>query len=122
MRIAMMIIALSLTAIVGLQSCAVMVTGSLAQRSEASGGGALGIIVAFLFVLGAGFAMGLPRVSMVVFVVAAVAALLAAVGRGFTDMFFWGIVAAVLAVMSWLGSRELNKKRTPAAAADPQAP
>lgn len=110
MRIAVLIIALCLTMIVGLQSCAVMVGGNMTANDDLAGGGALGILLAFLFVLGAAFAMGLPRVSMVLFGIAALIGLIAA-STGFTDMAIWGGVSAVLALMSFFGYRELAKAK-----------
>lgn len=110
MRIAVLVLALCLTMIVGLQSCAVMVGGSMAANDNLAGGGAIGLLLAFLFVLGAAFAMGLPRVSMVLFAVAALFGYIAA-GTGFGDMAIWGTVALILAVMSYFGYRELGKAK-----------
>ncbi len=75
MRIAVLIISLCLTMVVGLQSCAVLVGGSMGKDQDLAGGGATGLLIAFLFVLGAAFAIGLPRVSMVLFAIAAAAGL-----------------------------------------------
>ena len=94
MRIAVLIIALCLTMIVGLQSCAVMVGGSMIADDDLAGGGALGILLSLVFVLGAALAMGLPRVSMVLFGLAALIGFIAA-STGFSDMAIWGGVSAV---------------------------
>jgi hypothetical protein len=53
--------------IIGLQSCGVMVGGHLAKDTALSGGGAVGILIAILFLLGAAFSIGLPLMSMIVF-------------------------------------------------------
>jgi membrane protein implicated in regulation of membrane protease activity len=111
MRIAVMIIALCLTAIVGLQSCTVMVGGGLTHDQGLSGGGAAGLLVAFLFVLGAAFALGLPKVSQVIFAIATGVGFLAGAQSGYHDMTVWGVVSLVLAFMSYFGARELKKKR-----------
>ncbi|WP_127144470.1 hypothetical protein [Pelagibacterium montanilacus] len=116
MRIAVLVISLCLTMIVGLQSCAVMVGGNITSDTDTAAGGAAGIILAFLFVLGAAFAMGLPRVAMVMFGLAALIGLLTAATTVFSDMWIWGGIALVLSVMSWLGYRELAKKKNAAAA------
>ena len=110
MRVAVMIIALCLTAIVGLQSCTVMLGGGLTHDKELSGGGAAGILVALLFVVGAAFALGVPKVSRAVFGVAAAIGFLAGAGGSYSDMTIWGVVALALAVMSHFGIRELAKK------------
>ena len=111
MRIAVMIISLCLTAIVGLQSCAVMVSANLAQRADVAGGGASGIIIALLFVLGGAFAMGLPNISMAMFTLAAIIGFIVGATTPYGDMSVWGAVALVLAVLSYFGKRELRQKR-----------
>ena len=64
MRIAVLIISLCLTMIVGLQSCAVMVGGGMTNDQETSGSGAIGLLIAFLFVLGAGLcAVACPSIN-----------------------------------------------------------
>jgi hypothetical protein len=113
MRIAVLIIALCLTMLVGLQSCTMFVGGGLAENQGASEGGAVGLLIAFLFVLGAAFALALPKLSMVCFAFAAAFGLMVGLSSdAFPDMTFWGIVAGVLAVMSYFGSRELRRKKT----------
>lgn len=97
--------------LVGLQSCAVMVGGSVTEDTGMSGGGAAGIIIALLFVLGAAFAIGLPRVSLVMFGLAAMIGLGVGASTPFKDMTIWGIISAVLAVLSYFGVRELSKRK-----------
>lgn len=111
MRIAVMVIALCLTAIVGLQSCAVMVGGHLSQNEGLRGGGASGILIALCFILGAAFAIGLPRISQIIFGVAAAVGFLVGAESGFTDLKIWAAVALILCVMSGFGVRELRKKK-----------
>ena len=115
MRIAVLIIGLCLTMLVGLQSCAVSLGGDVSDRTDLSEGGAVGILIAFLFVLGSAFSLALPKVSTGLFGLAALLGLLVAGTTGFRDMYFWGGVAAVLAVMSYFGVRELARKKTGAA-------
>lgn len=108
MRIAVLIIALCLTLVVGLQSCAVTMGGSLASKETVSAAGAVGLLVALLFAFGAAFVMGFPKLSAGIF---AFAALLAFGFAGeFPDLKVWGFVALGLTVLSFLGSRELKKK------------
>lgn len=111
MRLAVLIITLCLTGIVGLQSCTIAAGGSLLEDQDAAGGGAVGLLIAFLFVLGAAFVMSLPRVSMVLFAFAGLLGLGIGATSSFRDLTIWGGISLVLAVMSWFGSRELRRKR-----------
>lgn len=112
MRIAVMIISLCMTLIVALQSCAVFVGGGLSKDEGLSQGGASGIFLAFLFVLGAAFSLNLPRVSMVMFIIGSLIGAAGASAGGFKDMWVWAGLSLVLAVMSYFGSRELRRKAT----------
>lgn len=100
MRIAVMVIALCLTAVVGLQSCTVMVDGHLSQNEGLRGGGASGILIALCFTLGAAFAIGLPRISQIIFSVAAAIGFLVGAENGFADLKFRGVVSLSLCLMS----------------------
>jgi hypothetical protein len=111
MRLAVLIITLCLTGIVGLQSCTILAGGSLVKDQALSNGGAVGMLIAFLFVLGAAFVMALPRVSMAMFAIAGLAGLIAGNSSNFRDLKIWGGLSLILAVMSWFGSRELRRKR-----------
>lgn len=97
--------------IVGFQSCAVYGLSSLANRQDTVGAGAVGIVVAFLFLVGGAFVMALPIVSTIIFVLAALSAFLAGTTSGFSDMTIWGFVSLALAAMSFLGWRELRRRR-----------
>jgi len=111
MRIAVLIISLCLTMIIGIQSMLVFIGGNLADKKETASGGAVGVLIAFLFVLGAAFSIKLPKVSMVMFAVGAGLAFIGASGSGFHDLQIWGFVSLALAVMAYFGSRELRKKQ-----------
>lgn len=111
MRIAVMITSLFLTLIVGLQSCALFAGGGLIKDQAVSGGGAMGILVALLFVVGGAFAMGVPRVSMVAFFAAGLLGVAVGSSGSFKDLTIWGIVAFALCAMSYFGARELDRMR-----------
>ncbi len=111
MRIAVMIISLFLTLIVGLQSCALFAGGGMIKDQAVSGGGAMGILVALLFVVGGAFAMGMPRVSMVAFFAAALLGIGVGSSGAFPDLTIWGVVALALCAMSYFGSRELDRSK-----------
>ena len=110
MRVAVLVIGLCLVMLVGMQSCAVMVGGGLADDKDLTGGGAIGLLIAFLFVLGSAFAIGAPKASMIMFIVAALFGFIAGAGSEFKDMNFWAIVSIGLAVMSYFGIKEKKKK------------
>jgi hypothetical protein len=65
--------ALCVFVILLLQSCAVGVGGSLGKSETLSQGAAIGLMLAFMYVLGAAFASGVPLVSTVVFAFGALA-------------------------------------------------
>lgn len=115
MRLAVLIISLFLVVIIGLQSCTVMVGGNIGSNHDLSEGGAVGILIAILYILGAAFIIGLPRISMIIFIIAAVLGFTVGSTTPFTDMKIWGGVAVVLAILSFFGSRELRKKQLTAA-------
>jgi len=120
-----MVISLCLTMIVGLQSCAVMVGGNMTQDANLSGSGSVGVLIALLFVVGAGFAIALPKVSMIVFGAAALLGVMAGGNSTYRDMYIWGGVALVLSIMSYFGTKELDRKKAqpiPAAPASQPAP
>lgn len=116
MRLAVLIITLCLTGIVGLQSCTIMAGGSLLKDQGTTNGGALGMLVAFLFILGAAFVMGLPRISAGLFALAGILGIAGASNSNFSDLKIWGGLSMILAIMSWFGSRELRRKKAAAPA------
>lgn len=103
MRIAVTVISLFLMVVIGAQVFLVYVGSNLIDNQETSGAGAVGIGVAFLYLLGGAFAMGLPRLAALVFILAGVLGL--AVSGTFPDQGVWGGAALILAAMSFLGWR-----------------
>lgn len=110
MRIAVLVIGLCLVMLVGMQSCTVMLGGGMTDDQDLAGAGAIGMLVALLFVLGSAFALGAPKVSVGIFSAAALFAFLAAGASEFSDMGVWGGVSVVLAVLSYFGIKEKAKK------------
>ena len=110
MRLAVLIIGLCLVMLVGMQSCTVMVGGGIADNKDLSGGGAIGVFVSFLFILGSAFVMGYPKASMIIFLIASFFGFIGASGSTFSDLYFWSLISIVLAVMSYLGIKEKKKK------------
>lgn len=114
MRVAVLVISLVLMVLLFAQSCTVTAGGSLAEDESISSAGAVGLLVAFLFLLGGAFVMGMPRASAAMFGVAAVVGILAGVTTEFEDLLIWGVVAVVLGIMA---SRSRRAPATDASAA-----
>ena len=110
MRLATPIISLVLMLGVGFQSCAVGVGAALGDDEQLGGGAAVGIFVAFLFLIGGAFAVAFPVVSLASFSLAGTVALAAGVTTEFSDMTIWAFVSFVLAAMSFFGIREKRKQ------------
>ena len=110
MRIAAMILALVLMLIVGAQSCAVTLGGALGEDQATMDGGFLGLLIAFLFLIGGAFALGVPIVSLVVFVLAGLLGFLAGATTEFTDLAIWAVMSFILAVLSFFGIREKRRR------------
>jgi hypothetical protein len=75
-----------------------------------------------LFLLGGAFALGVPLLSAVIFGLAAVIAIAGGSTTTFADLTVWGVVAGVLAVMSffgWLGKRKGERRPLPVVMAQP---
>jgi hypothetical protein len=111
MKIAIGIIAMLLGLTVLLQSCTVSLGGGLLEDEAVSQAGAVGVFVGFLYFVGGAFAFGLPVVSMVVFVVAAVFGLAAGASGDFSDLTIWGGAAVILSAMSFLAWRSQRKAK-----------
>ncbi len=97
--------------VVGFQSCAATVGGSLGKNESISTAGAIGFFVVFLFLIAGAFAMSFPIVSLVTFVIAGTIAIAAGLSSEFGDLAIWGFVALILAVMSYFGHREKRRTR-----------
>lgn len=108
--IAVLIISLLLLPVIGCQSCLANCVGEVSADEDLAGGGAVGVLVALLFLIGAAFAWGLPIVSVVSFSIAALFGWAVGATTEFNDMAVWGFAAAILAVMSFFGTREKKKK------------
>lgn len=108
-----MILGLILMIVVGAQSCAVYVGGSIGKSEGMAEGGAMGLLLVLLFLVASAFVLVFPLVSLIVFSLAGIVGILAGTTTPFTDLVIWGIVAFVLAAFSFLGVRE--KRRTSAA-------
>jgi hypothetical protein len=109
MRIAIGILSLALGILVLMQSCAVTVGSDMIGDDATSGAGSLGIIVGLLYFVGGSFAFGLPIVSLIIFLLAAVIGFSAGSGGVFKDLEVWAYVAIVLALLSFFAVQSARK-------------
>ena len=116
MRIATMILSLILMLVVGGQSCAVSFGEAALGTKAAQQGGPIGLVMAFLFLVGGAFALAFPLVSLIAFSFAGVFGLAGGASTSFGDLTIWGVVSLILAVFSYFGWREKRKRRREEAA------
>lgn len=95
------------------QAGLVYIGGGIIGETSVHEGGAVGILVALLLIMGGAFAFQLPKVAM--FITGAAGLLGLAVGgtTGFTDMTFWGVVAIIITILNYLGSRKPRRTQRP---------
>ncbi len=108
MRVAVGVIGLIFMVLALVQSCAVGFGGSIFEEQNLATAGAVGVLSAVLFGVGGAFAFKLPKVSIGIFAVITLFALVTGVTTEYKDMIFYGIVALILAVLSVVAH-----KRTP---------
>lgn len=101
MRIAVLVIGAPLALLIFLQGC----TGDALESmsGDTSGTSSWGIIVGFLFLVGAAFALSLPLVSSGVYGFTGIVAVLVATNTSYSDMWVWGVIAFVLGTMALIG-------------------
>lgn len=110
MRIAVLIITLILGAFLVVQTLLVTAAGGLGNDEALSGAGAIGIGIAFLWLVAAAFVIGVPLISTILFVLAGLLGLgMGASGTTYRDLSVWGGLSLVLAVLSFIGL--LTKRR-----------
>jgi len=121
MRVAVLVLSLFLMVVILFQSCAAgsAIGKDAAETAQFSQGGAIGFVVAFLFLVGGAFAIGVPLVSFVVFLIAGVLTFGAArttafaVGAINKDLEGWSWVSVVLAALSFWDWRGKRRMQTP---------
>ena len=109
MRLANLILALVLAPVLAVQSILVVAGGSLTSDKDLTSGGDVGILVALLWIVGAAFVMAKPKVSVWLFAIAALVAVLGG-SSGFSDLYIWSAVSVGFALLSWGGTKEKAKK------------
>ncbi|WP_304459000.1 hypothetical protein [Alicyclobacillus sendaiensis] len=116
MKIAVGIISLILMVIVGLQTLIVGVGGSITHSQGLQQGGAVGLLVAVLFLLGGAFAFGVPLVSAICLVLACIFGIMDGTTTPYHDQTVWGVIALILAVLAFFAWRSDRKKKRMASA------
>lgn len=110
MKIATGIIAMLLGMLVLLQSCTIGTASHMIGDKASADAGGIGLIAGFLIFVGGAFAFGLPFISMIVF---ALAGLLALVGAAeFPDLRVWAVACAILALMAFFAWRTGRKTKS----------
>ena len=106
MRLANGIISLALMFVIGFQSCALSIGAALSKNAKMSNGAGTGIMLMLFYLIGGAFAFKKPKISMIIYIVAALIGLMGGSTTSFKDLTFWGIVALALGIMSFFGGRE----------------
>lgn len=109
MRVTVLIIGLVLGVIMFLQTFLVNVLGQAGQDEASEQSGAVGLGMAFLWLIACGFVIPLPMVSVILFVLAGLLGF--AASGDFPDLAIWGGVSLALAALSLLGWRGKRKER-----------
>lgn len=107
MRIAVLIIGLILMVALFFQSLTVNVLSDAANSGNTETAGAIGLLMALIWLVALGLVIPKPRISAILFVVAAVIG--AAGWSDFTDLQVWSGVSIFLAALSYLGYRGKSK-------------
>ena len=116
MRIATMILSLILMLVIGAQSCAVSLGDAALNTKAADQGGPISLVMAFLFLVGAAFALAFPFVSVFAFFFAGAFGLAGGASTSFGGLTIWGVVSLIRTVFSYFGWKEKRKRRREEAA------
>jgi hypothetical protein len=102
-RIAVLIIGLVLSFGLFLQAFVIFGLSDAVNRTDTQQAGAVGVVMALLWLVSCGLVIPLPRVSMVLFALAGLLGFLAA--GAYPDLAFWGGASEILAVFCYFGYR-----------------
>jgi len=114
MRHAVLIIGLLLGALMFFQTFLISVLSDVADDETGGQAAAVGLLMAFLWLIACGLVLPVPMVSVVLFVLAGIFGF--ANSGEFPDLGIWGGISLVLAVMSFLGWRGKRKEKREGAA------
>ncbi len=106
MNIALGIISLVLGFIIGAQSSLVYVGSAVLSDQSTLEGSAVGLLVSLLYIFAGAFSFKLPRVALVFAALAGLLGLAVGATSDFKDMTIWGVIALIIAVLSWFTARK----------------
>jgi hypothetical protein len=111
MRIAILILGLAATVLVGAQSFFGYVIEGIAEQGRQQEAAAVGLLVALLFLIGTAFVLGVPLVSALAFLLAAAVAIPTGTSTSYSDLVLWGWVGIILAAMSFVAFYMKRRRR-----------
>src|SRR5690606_37587131 len=112
MRVTVLILGLLLGVVMFLQTMLVYGLSNAVDDTNSASAGAVGVLMALMWLVACAFVMPLPMVSVIVFAIAGLFGF-AASGE-FPDLGIWGGISLVLAVLSffgWRGKRKDTRER-----------
>jgi hypothetical protein len=107
MRIAVLVLGLLLGVVMFLQTFLILALSDAVNAEDTAQAGAVGVVVALLWLVGCAFVIAFPLFSTTAFILAGVLGF--AVSGDFPDMGVWGTISLVLAAMSFFGWRGKRK-------------
>ncbi|HEU0114608.1 MAG TPA: hypothetical protein VFQ80_08025, partial [Thermomicrobiales bacterium] len=113
MRIATLILGLVLGAFLFVQTFLVYALSGAANDQATSDAGAVGLLMALLWLVACALAIPLPQVSTGIFALAALFGLTAGASSKFSDLTIWGVASLLLAAFSffgWIGKRKSARR------------
>lgn len=105
MRIAVLVIGLMLSVGLFIQSALVNGLSKAAGNNANVSSGAVGVMMALMWIIACALVIPVPRVAMVLFLLAAIVGFAAAAGSSYSDLYFWVVMSALLALFSYFGFR-----------------
>ncbi|CAN5853178.1 hypothetical protein BH24CHL4_BH24CHL4_17340 [soil metagenome] len=103
MRVAVLIIGLVLSFGLFIQAFIILGLSDAVNQEKTEQAGALGVFMAFLWLIAVALVIPFPRAAAVIFAVATVFGVGGA--SDYPDLWIWSVISVVLAVMSYFGYR-----------------
>ncbi|MDA3129615.1 hypothetical protein ACFPTR_09650 [Aliibacillus thermotolerans] len=111
MNIAIGIIAIIISFIVGIQSFTVSVLSEVVGEEATAGAGAIGVLVAFLYLVGGAFAFKLTNVAKWILGIGGLLGLLAGATSDYSDVTVWGILGLIMSGLLFWDVKRKNKQK-----------
>ncbi|HEX5499750.1 MAG TPA: hypothetical protein VFX03_11000, partial [Thermomicrobiales bacterium] len=113
MRIATLILGLILGAFLFVQTFLVYALSGAINDQATSGAGALGLLMALMWLVACALVIPVPLLSTVIFGLSGLIGLGAGAGSKFADLTIWGVAGLLLAAFSffgWIGKRKSARR------------